>query len=106
MQRIDDVGRKAFVKQKSEDVVAVVSGRLKSYLYFVFRSGKAAYGLQQYIKTICIVLDGEHICQDFALRADDEAVVLVLDDINTHANHNEYLRYVYLMLIPQNTLLL
>ena len=47
-------------------------------------SASIAFG---YIKTICIVLDGEHICQDFALRADDEAVVLVLGHVNSYANH-------------------
>ena len=33
MQRIDDVGGQTFVKQISENVVAVVSGSLKSYFY-------------------------------------------------------------------------
>lgn len=32
--------------------------------------------------------------------------MLILGNINTHTNHNEYLRYVYLMLVPQNSLLL
>ena len=45
MQRIDDVGWQALVKQKSEDVVAVVSGSLKPYFYFIFWTGAAANGL-------------------------------------------------------------
>ena len=39
-------------------------------------------------------------------RAEDEAVVLVLGNVNTHANHDEYLRCVCLMLGPQDALLL
>ena len=104
MQRIDDVGWQAFVKQKSEDVVAVVSGSLKPYFYFILRASTAANGLQEPVKALGIVLDGEYICQSFTFRAEDEAVVLVLGNVNTHANHDEYLRYVYLMLGPQDTL--
>ena len=39
VQRIDKIGWQTFVKQKSEDVVAVVSGSLKPYFYFI--SGRA-----------------------------------------------------------------
>ena len=66
MQRIDDVGVQTFVKQKSEDVVAVVSGSLKSYFHFIFRASTAANRLQQSVKALCIVLDGKYICKDFA----------------------------------------
>ena len=66
VQRIDDVGVQTFVKQKSEDVVAVMSGSLKPYFYFVFRASTAANGLQQRVKALCIVLDGKYICKDFA----------------------------------------
>ena len=48
----------------------------------------------------------EVICQSFTFRAEDEAVVLVLGNVNTHANHDEYLRCVCLMLGPQDALLL
>lgn len=89
VQRIDDVGWQAFVKQKSEDVVAVVSGSLKPYFYFIFWTGAAANGLQEPVKALRIVLDGEYICQDFTFRAEDEAVVLVLGNIDTHANHSK-----------------
>ena len=106
MRRIDDVGWQAFVKQKSEDVVAVVSGSLKPYFYFIFWTGAAANRLQQHVKALCVVLNGEYICQNFAFRAEDEAVVLVLGNVNSHTNHDEYLRCVCLMLGPQDTLLL
>ena len=47
-----------------------------------------------------------YICQDFTSRAENETDVLVLGDIKTHTNHGEYLWYVYLMLVPQDTFLL
>ena len=87
VQRIDNKGVQTLVKQKSENVVAVMSGSLKSYLYFVCGTGAAANGLQKRAKDFCIVWDGEYICQDFAFRAEDEAVVLVLSNVNTHTNH-------------------
>ena len=138
-----------------------MSGSLKPYFYFVFRASAAANGLQQRVKALCVVLDGEYTCQDFAFRTKeplnksssagrrifcptravlkagntysipplselsseakssaasscrfnqsfpkDDAVVLVLGNVNSHTNHDEYLRYVYLMLGPQDTLLL
>ena len=66
MQRIDDVGVQTFVKQKSEDVVAVMSGSLKPCFYFVFRASTVANGLQQRVKALCVVWDGKYICKDFA----------------------------------------
>ena len=87
MQRIDDVGWQALVKQKSEDVVAVVSGSLKPYFYFILRTSTAADCLQERVEALCVVRDGEYICQDFTFRADDEAVVLVLGHVNSYANH-------------------
>ena len=89
MQRIDDVGGQTFVKQKSEDVVAVVSGSLKSYFYYVLRSGAETNRLQEGVKAFRIVLDGEHIRKDFAVRAEDEAVMLVLGHVNSHTDHND-----------------
>jgi hypothetical protein len=78
VQRIDNVGWQTFVKQESENVVAVMSGSLKSYLYFICRTGTAANSLQKCVKALCVVRDGEYICQNFAFRAEDKAVVLVL----------------------------
>ena len=89
VQRIDDIGGQTFVKQKSENVVAVMSGGLKPYFYFVFRTGTATNGLQKGVKALCIVGNGEYICQDFAFRVEDEAVMLVLGDIDTHTNHDD-----------------
>ena len=66
VQRIDDVGVQTFVKQKSEDVVAVMSGSLKPYFYFILRASAAANGLQQRVKALRVVWDGKYICKDFA----------------------------------------
>ena len=49
------VGVQTFVKQKSENVVAVMSSCLKSYFYFIFRTGTAMNGLQKGVKSLCIV---------------------------------------------------
>ena len=89
MQRIDKVGWQTFVKQKSEDVVAVVSGSLKSYFHFIFRAGAAANSLQKPVKALRVVWDGEYICQNFTFRVEDKAVMLVLGNIDSHTNHNE-----------------
>ncbi len=83
-----------------------MSGSLKPCFYFILRANAAANGLQEPVKALRIVLDGEYICQNFTFRAKDEAVVLVFGNINTNANHDEYLRYVYLMPGPQDALLL
>ena len=106
MQRVYDIGWQAAVKKKSENDVALKSGSLKSYLYFVCRTSAAANGLQKCVESFCIVWDGEYICQDFTFRAEDEAIVLVLSNVNAHTNHDEYHRYVYLMLVPQDALVL
>ena len=55
VQRIDNIGWQALVKQKSENVVAVMSSCLKSYFYFIFRTGTAMNGLQKGVKSLCIV---------------------------------------------------
>ncbi len=93
-----------FVKQKSEDVVVIVSGSLKPYFYFIFWTSAAVNRLQQCVKAFRIVLDGEDLCRNFAFRAEDEAAALILGNVNSHTNYDEYLRYVYLMLVPQDTL--
>ena len=83
-----------------------MSGSLKSYFYFVCRTSTAANGLQQDAKAFCVVRNSEDICQAFTFLAEDEAVVLVLRTIDTHTNHKASLRYLYLLLVPLDTLLL
>ena len=78
-----------FVKQKPEDVVTVVSGSLKPYFYVILRTSTAADRLQKHIEARGVVPEGEHLRQDFALRADDEAVVFVLGNVNSYANHED-----------------
>ena len=89
VQRIDDRGGHTFVKQKSEDVVAVVSGCLKPYFYFVLRAGTAADCLEESVEPLCIVWNGEHICQNFTFRTEDEAIMLVLSNIDSNTNHDD-----------------
>ena len=89
MQGVNDVGGQTFVKKKPEDVVAVVSGSLKPYLYFVCREGAGSNPLQQNAEAFSVILDSKHVGQHLAFRAEDEAVVLVLRHINSNANHND-----------------
>ena len=84
MQWVYDIGWQATVKKEPKNVVAVMSGSLKSYFYFVCRTSTAANSLQQDAKTFCVVRNGEDICQDFTFRAKDEAVMLVLSNINIY----------------------
>jgi hypothetical protein len=89
VQGVNDKAVQAVVKQKPENVVAVVSGCLKSYFYSVL-SGRASLDpLQQAVETCHIVRDGKDIRKDYPFRADDEAVVLVLGDIDSYANHRK-----------------
>lgn len=46
VQRIDDIDVHIFVKKKSEEVVAVMSSSLKSYLSFICGIGARTNGLQ------------------------------------------------------------
>ena len=78
MQGVQDIGGQTVVKKKPKDVVAVMPGRLKPYSYFVLGCGAVPDFLKQAGKTIHVVWDGEHICQDFTFRVENEAVVLVL----------------------------
>ena len=59
-----------------------MSGRLKPYFYFVLRCGTIPDSLQQAMKPVHVVGNRKHIRQDFPLGADDEAIVLILRDIN------------------------
>ena len=71
------IGGQTVVKKKPEKVVAVMSGRLKLYFYFVLRGGTTLDSLQQTVKPIHVVGSREHIRQDFTLRTGDEAIVLI-----------------------------
>ncbi|CVK21937.1 hypothetical protein SSPH_04675 [Sporomusa sphaeroides DSM 2875] len=89
VQGVNDIGVQTIVKEKPENVVAVVSGSLKPYLYFVQGQRTGTDFFQQVAKSFHAVLDGEHICKDFTLRTDDEAVVFILSDINPDTNHSK-----------------
>ena len=65
VQRVNEIGVQTVLKKKPEDVVAVVSGSLKPYFYVVCQTGARLYPLQQSLKAVSVVGDGEHIGQHF-----------------------------------------
>ena len=72
-----------------------MSGSFKPYFYFILRAGAVTNGLQKCVKPFRVIGDGEDICQDFTFWAEDKAVVLVLGNVNSNTNHEEYLRPVF-----------
>ena len=58
------------------------------------------------MSTVHVVWNGEYVREDFTLRVDDEAVVLVLGNVNPNRNHSNSSCSEMLMLHPQGTLLL
>ena len=84
-------------------------GFLKPYFYAVLRCGAGPEPVQQRVESlqvIQVIWDGEHIRQSHALSAEDETVVLILGHINIYANHNKTSSGEFVMLHPQDTLLL
>jgi hypothetical protein len=61
--------------------------------------------MQQASKSIQVVRNGENIRSDFTFRADDEAVVFILGNIDSNKNHYKTSDGKIVMLHPQNTLL-
>ena len=74
---------------RKKDVVAVMSGSLKPYFYFVFRFAAGLNTLQQCLKTFQIVGNGKDIGQQFALSVQNKTV-LILRHINSNAYHKKY----------------
>ena len=62
--------------------------------------------VQQSVETFQVIGDREYVRQGHALRAENEAVVLVLGHIDTNANHSRTSSSEFVMLHPQDTLLL
>ena len=81
-------------------------GRLKPYFYAVLRCGAGPELVQQGVDALQVIGDGEHIRQGHTRGAEDEAVVLILGHINTNANHSKTSNGKFVMLFPQDTLLL
>jgi hypothetical protein len=92
VQGVQDIGGETVVKKKPENVVAVMPGSLKPYFYFVLRRGTLADPLQQTVKALQAVWNGENVREDFPIRVDDEAVVLVLGNVNPNRNHSKNLQ--------------
>ena len=77
-----------------------MSGSLKPYLYFVLFAGITERITFSRVSNPSrrAIGNGEHICQNLALGAENEAIVLIFGNINTDTNHLKYLQTVYLML--------
>lgn len=61
VQRIHDIDGQVVVKQKTKNVVTVMSGSLKSCFYFVWLFGTVSNRLKQLLESIYVVGDG--ICK-------------------------------------------
>ena len=90
MQRIDDIGRQTFVKQKSEQIVAVMSCGFQSCFCFAQIFCDGLDSAVQAFKTIEIIWNGEHIMQNLTFGVDDKAVMLVLCDVDSDIDHIGY----------------
>lgn len=66
-----------------------MSGSLEPYFYYVLSGRASPNFLQQAIETSYIFWDGKDVRQDYPFRTDDEAVVLILGDIDSYANHSK-----------------
>ena len=81
-------------------------GRLKPYFYALLRCATGPELVQQGVDVLQVIGDGEHIRQGHTRGAEDEAVVFILGHIDTNANHSNTSNGKFVMLHPQNTLLL
>ena len=61
MERVNDIGGQTFVKEKSEDVVAVMPGGFKSYFYFAQIRCYRLKRLEKQVKAIQVILNREYI---------------------------------------------
>ena len=67
MQRVDDIGGQTFVKEKSEDVVAVMTGGLKSYFYIAQIRCCRLEPLKKQTEAVLIIADGEDLRQNLTI---------------------------------------
>ena len=87
MERVNDIGGQTFVKEKSEDVVAVMPGGFKSYFYFTQIRRYRLERLEKQVEAVQVILDREHILEHFSVRVYDAAVVLVFGNVNANVDH-------------------
>ena len=66
-----------------------MSGSLKPCSYFVCRVCAGTNTLHQALEPIPVVGNGEHIGQHLALRAENEAIMLVLRHIDSNLKHGD-----------------
>ena len=67
MQRVDDKGGQTFVKEKSEDVVAVMPSGLKSYFYIAQIRCYRQEPIEKQAEAVLIIGDGENLRQNFTI---------------------------------------
>ena len=102
VERIYDIGVETFVKEKSKQVVAVMTSSLKSYFYFAQIRCYRLERLEEQVEADLVIRDGEDFCQDFSIRVYDVAVVLVFGNINADDDHGlSLLDNVLMLLDPQ-----
>ena len=94
MKRVNDIGGQTFVKEESEDVVAVMPGGFKSYFYFAQIRCFRLERLEKQVEAVQVILNREHILEHFSVRVYDVTVVLVLGNVNTNVDHGESLLVV------------
>ena len=92
MERVQDKGGQTFAQEKTEDVVAVMAGGLKSYFYVVQIACYRFEPLKKQVEAFHVILNSEHIRENFSVRVYDAAVVLVLGNINADVDHGVTLR--------------
>jgi hypothetical protein len=45
--------------------------------------------LQQVLETFPVIADGEYIVKNFAIRAEDKAIMLIFGHVNSDTDHND-----------------
>ena len=86
-ERVEDVGVKPALQKEAEDVVAVVPGGLQAHAHRLARRRARDDGASQALEALAAVGDREHVLQDLPAGPEDEAVVLVLRDVDAYRDH-------------------
>ena len=81
--------------KKSENVARVVSRGFESYFHFAKISRCGLDLEEQIFKAIYVVLNGEHIIQNFTVGVCDKAVILVLCYVDSDINHYRYFQVIF-----------
>ena len=91
MKRVDDVGGETFVEEISKQVEMVVSGCFQSYFYILQGICHRADLPEQVIIPLQRVRNDKGVEQNLAFRVRDEAVVLILCNVDSSNDHGDHL---------------